>query len=269
MLHSRSAIAESDGGRHLQGCYMDGDGVAFNAERLRRQVMLNADDEVVAAAGTDASSETGGDDAPLGLVEFRSMANGTKADYELMTKHYCGACTGKKLAERALDLLKAQDTVDTMLGARVSLYEHGLQTASRAFRDGADEETVVVALLHDIGELISPASHGDVIAGMLVPFISPKNHWVLSHHEIFQGYHYFQHVGGNRHQRDEYKEHEFYQACANFCDKWDQASFDEAYQSLPLSFFEPMVERLYSRKAYWWDPSHPKAVAVTGDGALE
>lgn len=181
-----------------------------------------------------------------------------------MTAQYVAACSPSKLAARCLGLLKELDTVDTMLGARVSLYEHSLQTATRAYRDGADEETVVVALLHDIGELMSPSSHGDVVAGMLVPFISPRNHWVLSMHEIFQGYHYFHHVGGNRHQRDDYKDHDFYQACVDFCDKWDQAAFDETYESLPLSFFEPMVERVFARTPYWWNSSHPKAVAVTG-----
>jgi len=248
VLHSRSSIAATDGSRHLQGCYLDRDGVEFHQEKLRRAVINHADEPPKKQA----------------MVSFRSLGEGTKEDIDLMTAQYVKACSASKLAHRSLSLLRALDSPDTMLGARVSLYEHSLQTASRAHKDGADEETVVVALLHDIGELISPSAHGDVAAGILVPFISPKNHWVLSMHEIFQGFHYFHHIGGNRHQRDDYKNHTYYQACVDFCDKWDQTSFDETYKSLPLSFFEPMVERIFSRKPYWWNPSHPKALAVTG-----
>lgn len=37
VLHSRTAIAPTDGARWLQGCYIDRDGISFNYERLRRQ----------------------------------------------------------------------------------------------------------------------------------------------------------------------------------------------------------------------------------------
>ena len=91
-----------------------------------------------------------------------------------MTKKYVDACTGEKLAARSIAMLKQLDTPDTMLGARVSLYEHSLQTATRAYRAGEDEETVVISLLHDVGELMSPSAHGDVVAGILKPYISQK-----------------------------------------------------------------------------------------------
>jgi predicted HD phosphohydrolase len=181
-----------------------------------------------------------------------------------MTDAYNEACTATKLTDRALALLTQLDSPSTKLGARVSLYEHSLQTATRALRGGEDEETVVVALLHDVGELMSPSSHGDIANAMLLPYISPKNQWVLAMHEIFQGYHYFHHAGLDRDSRDNYKDHEFFQACKDFCDKYDQKAFDERYTSLPLETFRPMVERIFSRKAYWWNPSHPKAGAVTG-----
>ena len=56
----------------------------------------------------------------------------------------------------------------------------------RAYQDGADEEMVVCALLHDIGEVLSPSNHGEIVAGILKPYISEKMHWILGHHEIFQ-----------------------------------------------------------------------------------
>ena len=55
---------------------------------------------------------------------------------------------------------------------------------------------------------------------------------------------------GDRNKRDKYKSHKYYQACVDFCEKYDQASFDPDYKSLPLSEFEPMVKRIFSRKPY-------------------
>ena len=40
--------------------------------------------------------------------------------------------------------------------------EHSVQTATRALKDGADEEIVVCGLFHDIGELLAPICHGEV-----------------------------------------------------------------------------------------------------------
>lgn len=243
ILHSRSAIRPIDGKRHLQGCYLNRDGLYFNQERLRRRVMQSG------VANT---------------VDFRSLAEGTKADFDLMTAAYVEACNSTHLTNRALGLLEQLNTPATKLGARISLYEHSLQTATRALRAGEDDETVVIALLHDVGELLSPSSHGDIANALLLPYISPKSQWVLKMHEIFQGYHYFHHVGGNRHQREDYKDHEFYEACKQFCDLYDQTSFDDGYVSLPIESFRPLVEKIFSRKPYWWQPDHPKASAVTG-----
>jgi predicted HD phosphohydrolase len=103
------------------------------------------------------------------------------------------------------------------LGCQVDLFEHALQTATRCYNDVIartkaetpeqkaaltpagltvdDEELVVVALLHDIGETLSPINHGEVAAGILRPFISPRNYWILMHHEIFQLYYYGEAAG--------------------------------------------------------------------------
>ena len=111
---------------------------------------------------------------------------------------------------------------------------------------------------------MSPSAHGDVVAGILKPYISQKSFFILSMHEIFQGFHYFHFVGGDKYKRDEWQTHPHYNATCRFCDLYDQTSFDETYASLPLQFFEPMVVRLFSKVAYWDYENHPKAVAVTG-----
>ncbi|MGL1503038.1 HD domain-containing protein, partial [Vibrio parahaemolyticus] len=70
--------------------------------------------------------------------------------------------------------------------------EHSVQTATRAHRAGMDEEYVVCALLHDIGDTLGSANHADIGAAILKPFVSEKNHWMLENHGIFQGYYFFE-----------------------------------------------------------------------------
>ena len=130
----------------------------------------------------------------------------------------------------------------------VTQLEHSLQTATRAERDGADEETIACALLHDIGDILAPANHSEVAAALLAPYINEKNHWIIKHHGIFQGYYWFQFIGGDRNAREKYQDHEHYQACIDFCARWDQPSFDPDYNTLPLEHFEPLVRDLFSKK---------------------
>ena len=139
------------------------------------------------------------------------------------------------------------------LGYQVDRYTHSLQSATRAESDGADEETVVCAVLHDLGDVIAPDNHSEVIASILRPYTSEKNHWVLKHHGLFQGYYYFHHIGGDRNARERYKGHPFYQDCVDFCEKWDQTSFDPDYPTQPLEYFEPMVCKVLTAPKHTWE----------------
>ena len=109
---------------------------------------------------------------------------------------------------------------------------------------------IVATLLHDIGDELAPMNHSEYAASVLKPYVSEKTHWIIEKHGEFQTYYYAHHFGGDRNKRDKYKNHKYYQACINFCEKYDQASFDPNYKSLPLSEFEPMVKRIFSRKPY-------------------
>ncbi|WP_016855628.1 HD domain-containing protein [Halomonas smyrnensis] len=135
-------------------------------------------------------------------------------------------------------------------GYPVDRYEHCLQTATRALRDGADEEMVVCALLHDIGDDLAPANHAEIAAGILEPFIDPLNAWMIRHHELFQGYHYRHYFGLDRHAREQFRDHPAYERTVRFCDDWDQASFDPDYDTLPLEHFVPMVKRVLTRAPF-------------------
>ena len=182
-------------------------------------------------------------------VSFTRMEDGTAEEYAFLTPLYEKCRSG--VSDRLLELLKAMKGDN--LGYEVDRYTHSLQSATRAESDGADEETVVCALLHDLGDVIAPDNHSEVISSILRPYISEKNHWVLKHHGLFQGYYYFHHIGGDRNARERYKDHPFYQDCVDFCEKWDQTSFDPDYPTLPLESFEPMVRKVLTAPKHTWE----------------
>jgi predicted HD phosphohydrolase len=171
---------------------------------------------------------------------FRAMIDGTAQDYALIDAH--DAANASRQAVRVLGWLRAMDGPSPYL---ISRLDHSLQTATRAEDDGADEETVVCALLHDIGDELSPLNHAQVAAAVLRPYVSEKNHWIVDHHGLFQGYYWLHHYGRDRNERDLYADHEWYEACVSFCARWDQTSFDPDFTTAPLSHFEPMIERLF------------------------
>lgn len=129
-------------------------------------------------------------------------------------------------------------------GFAVTRLEHSLQTATRAHRDGRDEEYVVCALLHDVGDILAPSNHAELGAMILKPYISEQNYWMMDKHGIFQGYYFFHHLGLDRDMRDEFRGHPWFEYTAQFCHLYDQNSFDPAYESMPLSAFEPMIHRV-------------------------
>jgi len=175
-------------------------------------------------------------------AKFREMLEGTKEDWDIIAEHAKGF--NKGLAKRVLAHLRLLD--GDYGGFPVDRLTHSLQTATRAHRDGRDEEYVVCALLHDIGDTLGSYNHPDVAAAILKPFVSEKNHWMVANHGMFQGYYFFHHLGLDRDMRDQFKDHPYYEYTAQFCHLYDQTAFDPDYESEPLEFFEPMVERLFA-----------------------
>ena len=172
---------------------------------------------------------------------FTSLTQATKDDWDTISEH--GKAFSKALPDRVLAHLKELDN-GSMDGFPISRYEHCLQMATMCHKAQKDDEYVVCALLHDIGDLLGNFNHADIAAAILKPFVSEKNLWVVEHHHIFQGYYYFHHFGMDRNMRDEYKDHPYYDDCVEFC-KFDQAAFNPNYASLPLEHFEPMVRKLF------------------------
>lgn len=179
-------------------------------------------------------------------VGFTRMEDGTREDYELLERLERGYL--KELPDRLLAALEGLRS--SFVGYKVSRYEHSLQSATRAHRDGREEEYVVAALLHDIGDELAPYTHGEMTAAVLRPYVSPQICWVVQHHGLFQTYYYAHHSGGDRNARDRYRDHEHFEACAEFCERYDQNCFDPGYESEPIEFFEPMVRRVFAEPRY-------------------
>ncbi|MEC9110242.1 MAG: phosphohydrolase, partial [Pseudomonadota bacterium] len=110
-----------------------------------------------------------------------------------------------------------------------------------------DEQYVVMALLHDIGDTLGSYNHPEVAASIIKPFVSEEVHWICQNHGAFQGYYYFHFLGMDQNARDKFADHPHFEACREFCEKYDQSAFDPDYASEPLEFFEPMVRRVMAR----------------------
>ena len=179
-------------------------------------------------------------------VSFTEMKHGTKDDYLLLDKHEREFAN--KTGERLIKFM--ENLNETLEGYKVSRLEHSLQSATRAFNDKADEEMIVATLLHDIGDELAPMNHSEYAAAVLKPYVSKKTHWIIEKHGEFQMYYYAHHLGKNQNQRDKYKDHKYFNDAVEFCEKWDQASFDPDYKSMKLEEFAPMVRKIFSRKPY-------------------
>ena len=189
-------------------------------------------------------------------VSFTQMKDGTKEDYELLAE--CEQPFVDATADRLLATMAAQED-ETLEGYKISRLEHGLQSATRAYDDGADVDWIVSTLLHDIGDALAPYNHDAFAAAILRPFVREECTWVVEHHAAFQVYYYGHHYGWDRNRRERFKDNPYYQSCVDFCERWDQSSFDPDYPSKPLDVFAPMVREVFARK-----PNDP-AVTCPGE----
>jgi predicted HD phosphohydrolase len=177
-------------------------------------------------------------------VAFRRMADGTQEEYRMLEIH-----ERRYAAELPARLLAALQKLDGSLeGYLVTRLGHSLQAATRAERDGADEELIAAALLHDIGDDLAPWNHAAFAAEILRPYVRPQVTWIVAQHGIFQNYYYAHHTGGDQHAREKFRDHPWFDSCAAFCESWDQSSFDPDYPSYALEHFVPLLERLFSEK---------------------
>ncbi|WP_152222167.1 HD domain-containing protein [Pseudomonas sp. SCB32] len=176
-------------------------------------------------------------------ASFTHMEDSSAEDWAIIAKDF--AQYAPLLPDRILNHLRLLD--GDFGGFPVDRLTHSLQTATLAHRDGRDEEYVVCALLHDIGDTLGSFNHADIAAAILKPFVSEENLWMVEKHAIFQGYYFFHHLGLDRHLREQFKDHPEYARTIEFCARYDAAAFDPDAESLPLEFFEPMLRRVFAQ----------------------
>jgi len=179
-----------------------------------------------------------GEDHPR--ARFHAMTEGTAEDWAIIAK--AAGDYGRELPDRLIGHLKLLQ--GDCGGFAVDRLEHSLQTATRAHLAGEDEEYVVCALLHDIGDILGPRNHADIAAAIVQPFVSEANHWMVANHAIFQGYYFFHHLGLDRDMREAFRGHPHFERTAQFCHLYDQPAFDPVYETMPLEAFEPMLRRV-------------------------
>jgi predicted HD phosphohydrolase len=180
---------------------------------------------------------------PSDRAQFKTMAESTQDDW--MKIAAASMAFNRDLPNRVLAHL--QMLAGDCGGFAVDRLEHSLQAATLAHRDGMDEEYVVCALIHDIGDILASASHAELGATIMRPYVSDANTWMMAHHGIFQGYYFFQYLGLDRNMRDQFRGHPHFEYTARFCARHDQNAFDPAYDTMPLEAFAPMVQRVMAR----------------------
>ena len=180
----------------------------------------------------------------MAQVSYTAMEHATKEDFELFV-----ADAQEDIAQLPERVIAAVRDLEQYQGALlVTRYEHSLQSATRAYRDGREEEYVVACLVHDIGDALAPYSHGPLVAAMIRPFVSERITWIIEKHQLFQSYYYSHFLGADRNARDKYKDNPYYEDCKEFCELYDQNCFGPGYDTMPLEFFEPMVRRVFGRE---------------------
>jgi len=175
-------------------------------------------------------------------VKFTAMKDGDREDYAFLTEHEIDYAA--RTGERLLDALVQLD--EGLSGYKITRLGHSLQAATRAYRDGEDADWIACALLHDIGDIYAPYNHDEYAAAILKPFVRQQCTWVVEKHCDY----YAHHLGGNPHARDKFAGHSYFEDCDQFCERWDQSSFDPDYDTLPLDTFRPFVLEVFARKAY-------------------
>jgi predicted HD phosphohydrolase len=176
-------------------------------------------------------------------ASFSSMEQSTADDWRKIGGEFAGFA--RLLPDRLMAHLKLLE--GDYGGFPVDRYTHSLQTATRALRDGRDDEYVVCALFHDVGDTLGCFNHFDIAAAILKPFVSEANLWMVQHHGIFQGYYFFHHIGLDRDLREQFRGHAHFSRTEEFCALYDNPAFDARAETLPMSEFEPAVRRVFGQ----------------------
>lgn len=175
--------------------------------------------------------------APL-LPPITDMGSASPAQWRRLAEMQRSVST----ADRVIDLLVLANARSD--GFEVTQLAHCLQVATRAERAGADDEVVIAALVHDVAKAIPHSDHGALAAAMLRPHVRPDVVEVIRTHAAFQRRYTHRYLGGSAEARQRYRRTRWFGLAEQFCE-WDRASFDPAYDTFPLAYFEPRLRRTF------------------------
>jgi predicted HD phosphohydrolase len=150
-----------------------------------------------------------------------------------------------RVARQILAMVKGLSDISD--GFSVNQMQHALQTATRAERDGQDEQVIVASLLHDVGKLISVPNHPRIAAEILKPYVRHEVYCMVAFHQDFQGRYYYEHLGMDPNLREQHRGEPWYDLAERFADQYDQKAFDPQYDAESLEYFEPMVVNVFAQ----------------------
>jgi predicted HD phosphohydrolase len=176
----------------------------------------------------------------LARTSFKTFEESTAEDWAVIVPQL--EITQGLVADRVIGLLG--DLKFDHGGFPIDRLEHSLQTATRAERDGKDDEFVFCALIHDIGDTLSPYNHAEIAAGIVKPFVTEANYFMVKNHGAFQGYYFWHYIGLDQNAREEFRESEYFDYTDEFTAKYDQVAFDADYDSNPLEHYEPLIRQI-------------------------
>lgn len=186
-------------------------------------------------------------------VAATTFREATAEDWEYVTK--LGREAIQKNAGRpVIDLLRSQKDVPNH-GWQINNYEHSLQCATRALKNGETEEYIVACLLHDLCQDLNPYNHDKLAGDALRYYVSEELHWVVANHQIFQ-LSFRDHSKFDTKACEKYRGHPYFETAMRFCEHYDMNCFGK-YDYLPLEHFEPMVYRLYEKGVQAFHAKHP------------
>jgi predicted HD phosphohydrolase len=184
-------------------------------------------------------------------VRFTELKQATRGEWHFLRDHENHYL--RRLPDRLMAELRRLDADDSVQGYQVSRLGHSLQTATRAEADGADIEMIVAALIHDIGDGLATVNHSQMAASVIEPYVRAEVTWVVKMHGLFQMQYYAHHFDLDNQAHMAYRDHPWFGSCQRFCERWDQAAFDPAYDTQTLEHFEPMLREVFSRTPF--DPA--------------
>lgn len=151
------------------------------------------------------------------------------------------------IARRQMDaligLLERSEAI--VIAGQINQLAHSLQTATHAWRAGAPADLVCGALMHDVGRLVAPATHGRASAELIAPFVTETTYWVVRIHDEIR----LPDLAGDGpvSRAADYAGEPWFPLALTFAEEWDRYGFSRSARALPLAFFRPMLEELCRR----------------------